>query len=98
MTPVCGWLRDEAKPGKPGPTCPSWCVDHSLSDETTNLPLHRGFVRVGEIQLELEWDTCPSAATDMPAVAPPYLTWVNGKELDDLIEALQLAREVIAKG
>lgn len=80
-------------------SCPSWCVDHSLSDdETPNLPLHRGFVRVGDIEVELEWDTCPSAVPDMPSVVPPELIWINGEDLDDLIEALQVAREVIAKG
>ena len=34
---------------------------------------------------------------DGPAVWPPELAWVNGPDLDDLIEALTQARALIAK-
>lgn len=80
--------------------CPSWCTKHrAYADGTALIVAHSTQVNVGEtcVSVDLETHADGTADPDGTVVWVPELDWVNGQELDNLITALQQARDLVMK-
>lgn len=77
------------------PTCPSWCTDHLIEEDTDGsaTDIHRGTVTRGEVTLTIE--TSPQwSSNDLPILVDEFMT-VDAAGARDLAAALLAAARLL---